>query len=61
VSANTLENVYANMLTHVHKVNTWWLAHFIKGGEVGEEVLFLHWLDAGPEMTGLGGGASGQL
>jgi uncharacterized damage-inducible protein DinB len=37
VSANILENVYENMLTHVHKVIHLWLAHFSKGEKVGEE------------------------
>ena len=42
MSANTIENVCKNMLTHVHKVIHLVVGTFGKGGEVGEvkEVIF---------------------
>ena len=62
MSANTLENVCENMLTHVHKVKHLVMSTFDKrwqswrsGGVV------LHRPDAGHVVTGLGGGAFDQF
>jgi hypothetical protein len=56
VSANTLENVCENMLTHVHKVIHLVVGTFNQGWQSGSRGgAIFHLSDSGPEVTGLEG------
>ena len=62
MSANILENICENMLTHVHKMKHLVVSTFDQGWRSWRRggAIFSD-LTLTPEVTGLGGGASDQL